>query len=214
MLVHLRSADKRCVLGTPANSYVQIVPRRTVGNSILRSLRKMVVTASFAVFFIFLSLASVCRFADAQEQDQIDDAKGSFVTFDVTGAGTGQYQGTYGLGINTAGTIAGYYIDSKNAYHGFVRTASGEFTKFDAPGAGKEAFDGTYAYSINDAGDITGWVESDSGKNFGFVRSAAGKITTFEAPGAGQGYFSGHGRPAIWVVHREQQRRDRRLLRR
>ncbi len=102
MLVHLRSADKRGVLGTPANSYVQIVPTRTVGNSILRSLRKMVVTASFAVFFIFLSLASVCRFADAQEQDQIDDAKGSFVTFDVTGAGTGQYQGTHGLGINTA----------------------------------------------------------------------------------------------------------------
>jgi hypothetical protein len=30
--------------------------------------------------------------------------------------------GTAGLGINTAGNIAGFYSDSSDVYHGFLRT--------------------------------------------------------------------------------------------
>jgi hypothetical protein len=39
--------------------------------------------------------------------------------------------------MNTFGTIAGYYVDANNVYHGFVRDQRGRFiTSFDAPGAG------------------------------------------------------------------------------
>jgi len=108
----------------------------------------------------------------------------AFTTFEVAGAGKGIYEGTYALSINTAGTVTGYYIDSKFAYHGFLRTSGGTITTFDAPGAGKEAYDGTYPFSINTAGEIAGWYTDSSGLNHGFVRVADGKITTFEAPGA------------------------------
>src|SRR5580692_991597 len=65
----------------------------------------------------------------------------TFTAFEVPDAGKGIYQGTYSLSINTAGTVTGYYIDSKFAYHGFVRTSGGTITTFDVPGAGKKAFD-------------------------------------------------------------------------
>ena len=36
------------------------------------------------------------------------------ITFDVPGAGTGEWQGTFGQDINDQGTIAGWYVDSGN----------------------------------------------------------------------------------------------------
>jgi hypothetical protein len=103
----------------------------------------------------------LCLFIAVATQAQKPAASGaevsaSFTTFDVSAAGKGAYEGTYGLSINSAGTITGYYIDSKFAYHGFVRTPSGTITTFDAPGAGKEIYDGTFPFSINAAGEIAG----------------------------------------------------------
>ena len=39
-------------------------------------------------------------------------AQGTFTKVDVTGAGTGMFQGTAALGIDTAGDIAGVYLDT------------------------------------------------------------------------------------------------------
>jgi hypothetical protein len=40
------------------------------------------------------------------------------------------------FGIDTAGDIAGFYLDTKGVSHSFVRTAAnGTFTSFDVPGA-------------------------------------------------------------------------------
>ena len=68
---------------------------------------------------------------------------GTITNYDVPGAGTGMYQGTNACwfipawgGINPAGTVTGFYADSNNVYHGFLRTREGEITTFDAPGAG------------------------------------------------------------------------------
>src|SRR5580700_9151297 len=55
-----------------------------------------------------------------------------FVTFDAPGAGVARYQGTTPVSVNAVGTIAGYYVDGRNARHGFVRAASGILTTFDA----------------------------------------------------------------------------------
>jgi len=46
-------------------------------------------------------------------------------------AGTGALQGTAVIGIDTAGDVAGTYIDANGAHHGFIRAANGTITTFD-----------------------------------------------------------------------------------
>jgi hypothetical protein len=60
-------------------------------------------------------------------------ARGTFTTFDVPGAGTGYGEGTIPSGINSAGAITGSYFDSKDVGHGFLGSKDGTFTTFDAP---------------------------------------------------------------------------------
>ena len=52
----------------------------------------------------------------------------TITTFNASGAGTAATQGTVPTAINTAGTIAGYYNDSDNVHHGFVRATRGIIT--------------------------------------------------------------------------------------
>jgi hypothetical protein len=81
----------------------------------------------------------------------------TFATFDAPGAGTGASQGTFAISIDTAGVIAGYYIDASNAHHGFVRAADGTITTFDVTGAGAGAFQGTTPLGINTSGTVAGF---------------------------------------------------------
>jgi hypothetical protein len=46
---------------------------------------------------------------------------GTITTFDAPEAGTFDGQGTFAFGINPAGVIAGFYVDTSNVYHGFLR---------------------------------------------------------------------------------------------
>jgi hypothetical protein len=117
----------------------------------------------------------------------------NIVTFNAPGAGAGANQGTFGYGINSQGVIAGFYLDAKNVYHGFLRTSSGSLTEFDAPGAGHVAgsFQGTYALGINSQEAITGFYRDANYLHHGYVRSSGGTITTFDAPGAGTRAYQG-----------------------
>ena len=82
-------------------------------------------------------------------------AEGTFITFDVPGAGTGVIEGTYPSGINPAGTITGFYVDANFAIRGFLRASDGTFTTFDIPGENMVvAF--AMGPSISPAGDVTG----------------------------------------------------------
>jgi hypothetical protein len=87
------------------------------------------------VVCLTLSTVGLCRSATAEEP--------TIITFDVPGAGTSAGQGTFAFSINQPGTIAGYYLDKSNVYHGFVRTQRGHITTFDVSGAGTGAFQGT-----------------------------------------------------------------------
>jgi hypothetical protein len=49
-------------------------------------------------------------------------SEGTLTTFDDPDAGTGGFQGTVAKSINSAGDIAGYYVDASGVSHGFVRT--------------------------------------------------------------------------------------------
>ncbi len=125
---------------------------------------------------------------------------GEITAFNVTGAGTGEGQGTFAWNINPAGEIVGTYVDDNSVTHGFVRAPHGEITTFDAPGAGTSAGQGTFTATVdglNPAGWISGAMTDAQGVQHGFVRSPGGAFSTFDAPGAGTG--SGLGTNAAGV---------------
>ena len=73
---------------------------------------------------------------------------GSILVFDAPGADTneGDFNGTFPAGGNDAGLIAGYYIDTNNVSHGFLRSPNGSLTKFDPPGVGTAPGQGTIVH--------------------------------------------------------------------
>jgi hypothetical protein len=103
-------------------------------------------------------------------------------TIDVPGAGTGALQGTYVKGIDTAGDVAGSYIDSNGAYHGFVLPAKGTFTTFDVANAGTGAGQGTFVTDVSPAGNISGYYIASGAFLIpqAFVRATDGAIAPFE----------------------------------
>lgn len=136
------------------------------------------------VFFCFVSGA----WPQAQTQYQV-------IIFDVPWAGTGSGQGTTPSCINPVGQVAGWYVDSSNVNHGFLRSPDGSITSFDPPNSV-----GTIVYGNNLEGAITGWywTASDWWVNHGFVRAPDGTFTTFDAPDAGNsvgadGYYGTEG---------------------
>lgn len=98
-------------------------------------------------------------------------AKAKITKFDAPGGASTRPQG-----INSAGTITGFYNDSSSISHGFMRGADGTFTEFDAPGA-----TGTAPLSINSSGTLTGIYVDRKGVIHGFLRSPNGTITELTA---------------------------------
>ena len=109
-----------------------------------------------------LSTVGLCRSATAWESTTI--------TFNAPGAGTGSGQGTFAFSINQQGTIAGFYLDESNVYHGFVRNQRGDITTFDVQGAGGGSGQGTIPGSSDPAGGITGYYLDASGVSHAFLR--------------------------------------------
>jgi hypothetical protein len=78
--------------------------------------------------------------------------------------------------INNLGDVTGYYADSSNVYHGFLRTANGTITTFNPPGSTE-----TIAYGINSSGEITGYANIN-GYYQGFLRTSDGTFTMINLP--------------------------------
>jgi len=120
--------------------------------------------------------------------------QGVITAFDAPGAGTGPGQGTIVISpliINPKGAIAGYYIDSSDVKHGFLRDTNGAITTFDVPGAGTGPGQGTFSYAISQTGAITGYYFDSANVSHGFLRDRNGIITTFDVPGSGTGFQQG-----------------------
>jgi hypothetical protein len=107
----------------------------------------------------------------------------AFTSFEVP-AGNGN--GTVPIGLNSQGTVTGWYFDASHVGHGFLRSADGTITTFDAPGAGTNpnTFGGTFPVGINSQGSVAGYINDANGVSHGFVRTSDGGFTTFDAPGA------------------------------
>ena len=52
----------------------------------------------------------------------VRSSKGKITVFDAPGSGTASGQGTLSEGIADDGSVSGFFIDSANVYHGFIRT--------------------------------------------------------------------------------------------
>jgi len=98
---------------------------------------------------------------------------GAIITFDAPGAGTGPGQGTLAGNINASGAITGWYIDTNDVSHGFVRAMDGTFTTFDSPGAGTGPGQGTSPYCNNARDAITGFYVDTNNTWHGFLRAAS-----------------------------------------
>lgn len=96
-------------------------------------------------------------------------------------------------GLSNDGNLTGWYYDSGQAVHGYLREADGTITSFDNVAAGSMAYQGTYGGSINCKGEIAGGVLDSSYVYHGFVRHPNGDMDTFEVNGSGdaQGSFQG-----------------------
>jgi hypothetical protein len=69
------------------------------------------------------------------------------------------------VAINSKGEVAGYFIDSNSALHGFQREANGHIKTFDVPNATR-----TVPTAMNAKGEITGVYYDSNCDQHGFVR--------------------------------------------
>ena len=115
----------------------------------------------------------------------VRDAKGNYTVFDDPDVVIRKIEkGTFVNGLQSNGTVAGYYTGKTGTAHGFVRDQFGNFTNFDAPDAGTGDGFGTLPKAINELGEVTGYYVDTHGDNYGFVRDSQGTLTEFSGPDA------------------------------
>jgi hypothetical protein len=86
---------------------------------------------------------------------------------------------TYPMSVSDSLSVTGYYRDSSQHIHGFVRNSLGEITSFDVPGSLA-----TQPVGIDEAGEIAGIYDVAPGVHRGFIRLPTGQITTFNPAGS------------------------------
>ena len=123
-------------------------------------------------------LLTISLSAYGQNTVQASEENATLIVFDAPGAGTGQYQGTFAVSINSSGTVTGYVVNSSGHARMFVRTPDGNITTYNVLGAAS-----TEAAGINDAGSIAGTYFLN-GPPSGYVRNPTGQWALFNYPGA------------------------------
>ena len=119
---------------------------------------------------------------------------GRITVFEAPGAGSLGTEVAFGLSINAARTITGWYFDSMSVTHGFVALPVGKSLGLTLHG-GQRCYKAPRRQHNSDGGDFTDDYDSKN-VSHGFLRSTNGKITRLpDAPGEGKGtgqgtYFS------------------------
>lgn len=118
----------------------------------------------------------------------LSQGTGTFTNITAPAAGTNSLQGTAVAGIDTAGDVAGSYIDAAGTSHGFLYSATGTLTIIDIAGANTGRNMGTFVTAIDAGGDVAGYYTIAGTENNGFVRTANGTVSTFTvSTGGGEG---------------------------
>lgn len=126
----------------------------------------------------------------------LSQGTGTFTNITAPAAGTGSLQGTAVVGIDTAGDVAGTYVDATDTSHGFLYSAAGTLTVIDIAGANTGKNMGTFVTAIDAGGDVAGYFTIAGTENNGFVRTANGTISTFTVSTGG---WQGEGTDVIGI---------------
>jgi len=105
-----------------------------------------------------------------------------FTTVDAPGAHSASGYGTFGLSIDAAGDIAGYFIDANGVVHGFIRMSGGSIVTVDAPGAGTALNLGTNVRAINASGNAVGYYADSNSILHSYIRNSNGTLMEFDPP--------------------------------
>lgn len=100
----------------------------------------------------------------------IAPADAKWISLDIAGVET------IPVAIDDKGVIAGYYVDSNDAEHGFLRESNGTITSFDAA----DGVD-TQVAAMNGKGAVTGYYVKIGEYGHGFLRTLDGTIASFDA---------------------------------
>jgi predicted membrane protein len=105
----------------------------------------------------------------------VRDSSGNFTTFSILGS-------IFGLSMNSAGQVAGYFGDANGLDYGYYGDPSGSIYTFGADGVSQF----TFAVAIADNGFITGVFHGPylHSPVHGFVRDGLGNITQIDISGA------------------------------
>jgi len=129
--------------------------------------------------------AGIAKTPTARTAKSVASAPDQFTIIDVQGAGTAANQGTAAIFVDSSGRATGYYVDSADNYHSFVRAPDGAITPFDIDGSDSQ----TIAHWANDKGAVTGdFFDSSVSQYQGFLRKANGKTKTFDGASSGTHY--------------------------
>lgn len=115
-------------------------------------------------------------------------ADGTIASFDAPNAGTdrGLLQGTYAVGLNASGVVVGFYQDTADQLHGFVRSAAGAITSFDASEAGSGETRlvplGTLGVAINASGTVAGFYLDSAARLHGVIAAASATTAQTATP--------------------------------
>jgi hypothetical protein len=101
-----------------------------------------------------------------------DEFGGVFEAFEIPDSVSAQ-----ATGINNSSSVCGFYVDSANVNHGWLKV-QGHFTVLDYPGS-----TGTQALGLNNKGLVVGSWTDTSGNSHGFVYTvASGAFTSVDDP--------------------------------
>jgi hypothetical protein len=110
------------------------------------------------------------------------DVHGDMLDYGTLGGGGKDGQGAFAVSIASNGDIAGYIIDHKGLYHGFIKKQDDDFDiQIDVAG-GKN----TKLTCMSPGGTSVGTVDLLKGVTAGFYRDILGDITIFFVNGASQ----------------------------
>ena len=126
---------------------------------------------------------------------------GKITTFTIPGA---TY--TQAAAINNLGEVLGYYFDTNNVVHAFLRDRKGKLTyPIDVPGVTTASGLGTVPLGINDFGAISGHFWDASLAEHGFVRTASGRFYQIDVPNASATSGGGLNNFGVVVGHYNDQ---------
>ena len=115
-------------------------------------------------------------------------AGGQITTFDVPGA---SLWGSFAIGINASGWIAGHWMDGAGVQHAFLRHSDGTFSVWSAPLAGLGQQQGTFPTALLTGNTYTGYYLDKNNVGHAFLRGNNGSFFTFDVKGAGTGNGQG-----------------------